>query len=101
MSLAELSQHKLAFSKVPGGRTDGMSRRDDADDYVVSRDDCAGKRLRSTPLGVVCVPLLHLQSRHTYLQVVDPLLEKAKGKFSKAAQKKKKQANEWAGRSNV
>jgi hypothetical protein len=44
------------------------------------------------------------QTAHPHLpvtQVIDPLLEKAKGKFSKAAQQAKKRANEWAGRSNV
>jgi len=30
----------------------------------------------------------------------DPLLEKGKGKFSKAEQEKKKRQNEWSGRAN-
>lgn len=33
--------------------------------------------------------------------VYDPLLEKSKGKFSKAHQQEKKRNNEWAGRSNA
>jgi hypothetical protein len=33
--------------------------------------------------------------------VFDPLLEAAKGKFSKKAQDEKKRKSEWAGRSNV
>jgi peptidyl-prolyl cis-trans isomerase SDCCAG10 len=33
--------------------------------------------------------------------VFDPLLEKGKGKFSKAEQAKKKRTNEWAGGANV
>jgi hypothetical protein len=35
------------------------------------------------------------------LQVFDPLLEQAKGKFSKAKQAEKKRDNQWAGKSNV
>jgi peptidyl-prolyl cis-trans isomerase SDCCAG10 len=60
VSLAELRQHKLAFSKAAGA--DAMARRDDLDDYVV----------------------------------VDPLLERAKGKFSQAAQKERRKGTEWA-----
>ena len=30
----------------------------------------------------------------------DPLLEKGKGKYSKAEQEKKKRQNEWSGRAN-
>jgi hypothetical protein len=37
----------------------------------------------------------------TTCQVFDPLLEAAKGKFSKKAQDEKKRRSEWAGRSNV
>ena len=35
------------------------------------------------------------------VQVFDPLLEKGKGKFSKANQKEAKRNNEWAGRSHT
>jgi peptidyl-prolyl cis-trans isomerase SDCCAG10 len=33
--------------------------------------------------------------------VLDPLLEKGKGKWSKAAQAERKRGNEWAGRANL
>jgi len=116
-SLDELRTHQLCFAQAPG-RTDEMQRKDDADSYVVRASlawlvggGCSrttgASRMESyvcalaKPL-VPCVDLLDRKSLPTLPlpQVYDPLLEKAKGKFSLAAQKEKKRGNQWAGRSN-
>jgi hypothetical protein len=37
---------------------------------------------------------------YVFVAQYDPLLEKGKGKFSKAEQDKRKRQNEWSGRAN-
>lgn len=63
-------------------------------DYTCTRPNMC------TPLPPPLHMFLSVVTAVAPLQVFDPLLEAAKGKFSKAAQKEKKRANEWAGKSN-
>ncbi len=70
------------------------------DDYLVGDDDVTLDELRSHKLAF-SKSTGDAMSRRDDVDdyvVVDPLLERAKGKFSKAEQKERKKQTEWAGR---
>jgi hypothetical protein len=71
------------------------------DDYLAGDDDVTLDELRSHKLAFSKAAGGDAMARRDDVDdyvVVDPLLERAKGKFSKAEQKERKKQTEWAGR---
>eukprot|EP00955_Chlamydomonas_euryale_P105352 365632-Chlamydomonas_euryale.AAC.16 len=71
----------------------------DRDDLDASLDDLRAHRL-SFAKGRMEDKARDVHNADDYV-VFDPLLEKGKGKFSKAEQAKRKRGSEWSGRANM